>query len=111
MSIMLEQKIKNHKAKIAVIGLGYVGLPLAVAFAQKGFRVFGIDTSQQRIERIQKKKSYIADVTHRQIARLMHSGHLVVALDFDLMTRGRCGYYLRADTSEAEIHAGYFVYG
>lgn len=85
MSIMLEQKIKNHKAKIAVIGLGYVGLPLAVAFAQKGFRVFGIDTSQQRIERIQQKKSYIADVTHRQIARLMYSGHLVVALDFDLM--------------------------
>jgi len=83
--MMLEGKIKNRKAKIAVIGLGYVGLPLDVAFAQKGFRVLGIDTSSQRIQRIEKKKSYIADVTHRQIASLLHSGHLVVSLDFDLM--------------------------
>lgn len=82
----LEQKIKKQQAKIAVIGLGYVGLPLAVAFAQKGFKVFGIDTSQQRILRIQQKKSYITDITNSQIARLMHSGHLAVSLDFDLMT-------------------------
>jgi len=45
MSKKLELKIRECKARIAVIGLGYVGLPLAVAFAQKGFRVLGIDTS------------------------------------------------------------------
>jgi len=85
MSKKLELKIRECKARIAVIGLGYVGLPLAVAFAQKGFRVLGIDTSVQRIERIKKRESYIADVTNAEISRLMHSGHLAVDTQFDLM--------------------------
>jgi UDP-N-acetyl-D-glucosamine dehydrogenase len=85
MNTKLEQKIKGCKAKVAVIGLGYVGLPLAAAFAQKGFWVLGIDTSIQRIERIKNKESYIADVTNAQIASLMKSGHLLVATHFDLL--------------------------
>ena len=44
MSIKLKNKINNKQARIAVIGLGYVGLPLALAFAEKGFKVLGIDT-------------------------------------------------------------------
>ena len=64
MSKRLKNKIINKKARIAVIGLGYVGLPLAVAFAQKGFKVLGIDTDAHRIERIRNLKSYNADVSN-----------------------------------------------
>ena len=49
MSARLKKKILDKKANIAVIGLGYVGLPLALAFAQKGFKVTGIDTDTDRV--------------------------------------------------------------
>ena len=62
MSIKLKNKINKKQARIAVIGLGYVGLPLALAFAQKGFKVLGIDTDAHRVERIRNLKSYITDV-------------------------------------------------
>lgn len=58
----LEEKIRSKKAKLAVVGLGYVGLPLAVGFAKKGFTVFGIDMDSQRIATLQEGKSYILDV-------------------------------------------------
>ncbi|MBN1913363.1 MAG: UDP-N-acetyl-D-glucosamine dehydrogenase, partial [Candidatus Omnitrophica bacterium] len=54
----LKEKIRKKKAKIAVVGLGYVGLPLAIEFAKKGFPVFGIDIDKDRIEHIKKKESY-----------------------------------------------------
>ncbi len=82
MSRSLRRKILSKKAKIAVVGLGYVGLPLAVAFAQKGFRVFGIDTSPARVERIKNLKSYIADVSNAAIAAVMRKGTLAVSCDF-----------------------------
>ncbi len=81
----LRQKILSKKAKIAVVGLGYVGLPLAVAFAQKGFRVFGIDTSPARVERIKNLKSYIADVSNAAIAAVMRKGTLAVSCDFAVL--------------------------
>ena len=52
-----EQLIKNKKAKIAVMGLGYVGLPLAVNFAKAGFTVFGIDRDDDRVNRVMAKQS------------------------------------------------------
>ena len=55
----LEAKIRSRKARVAVIGLGYVGLPLAVGFAQKGFEVVGIDTDPKRIQQIRRGRSYI----------------------------------------------------
>ena len=59
----LKQKILSKKAVIAVIGLGYVGLPLTVEFAKKGFSVIGIDTDKEKIERIESGNSYISDVS------------------------------------------------
>jgi len=85
MSIKLKNKIINKKARIAVIGLGYVGLPLAVAFAQKGFKVLGIDTDAQRIARIQNLQSYNADVSNATISRIIRQKTFSVSLDFDLL--------------------------
>ncbi len=79
------KKILSKQARIAVVGLGYVGLPLAVAFAQKGFRVLGIDTSPSRVERIKNLKSYIADVSNAAIAAVMRKGKLAVSCDFAVL--------------------------
>ena len=54
MSVLLE-KIKAKKAKISVIGLGYVGLPTAIFYAEKGFQVFGCDMSEKKVKTINEK--------------------------------------------------------
>ncbi len=58
----LQQKIQDKTAIIGVIGLGYVGLPLAVEFANAGFRVVGIDIDQRKVDAVNAKTSYILDV-------------------------------------------------
>jgi UDP-N-acetyl-D-glucosamine dehydrogenase len=59
---VLEEKIRTRQAKVGIVGLGYVGLPLAVEFAKAGFTVTGIDLSDSKIERINKGDSYVGDV-------------------------------------------------
>ena len=71
MSIL--EKIENREAVIGVIGLGYVGLPLAVAFAEEGFRVIGIEINQERTDAINRGESYISDVPSAQLAPLTTS--------------------------------------
>ncbi|MDD5681309.1 MAG: NAD(P)-binding domain-containing protein, partial [Candidatus Omnitrophica bacterium] len=73
---ILKNKIKDKSAKIGIIGLGYVGLPLAVAFAEEGFEVFGIDTGAKRVNSIKQGKSYIIDVPSEKVERLVSSGLL-----------------------------------
>ncbi len=58
----LLRKIRDHTATVAVVGLGYVGLPLAVAFAENGFRVVGIDVDAAKVDAIQRGASYISDI-------------------------------------------------
>jgi len=87
MSIKLKNKIIKKQARIAVIGLGYVGLPLAVAFAQKGFRVLGIDTDANRIGRIQSLKSYNADVTNAILGSIIRRKLFNVSMDFSLLAQ------------------------
>jgi UDP-N-acetyl-D-glucosamine dehydrogenase len=58
----LREKIETKQAKIGIIGLGYVGLPILVAFAKKSFSVLGFDVDQRKIEQIQAKKSYIKHI-------------------------------------------------
>jgi UDP-N-acetyl-D-glucosamine dehydrogenase len=87
MSIKLKNKINNKQARVAVIGLGYVGLPLALAFAEKGFKVLGIDTDAPRIERIRNKQSYITDVPSSLIARLVEKKIFEVSTDFNLLAQ------------------------
>ncbi len=63
-------KVSNREAKIAVIGLGYVGLPLAAAFARKGFPVVGIDVDSKKVESLSRGESYIDDVPSEELRSL-----------------------------------------
>ena len=67
---ILEEKIRTKSAQIGVVGLGYVGLPLAVAFAKAQFSVKGIDLDSQRINQLSSKKSYISDVSDKDLAEV-----------------------------------------
>lgn len=67
----LENLIKEKKAKIGIIGLGYVGLPVAIELAKVGFKVFGIDIKKERVEMINKGESYIPDVDSEDIRKLV----------------------------------------
>ena len=62
----LEFKIKSKKARIGIVGLGYVGLPLAVEFAHKGFSTVGIDVDKSKVESINRGKNYIQDVDEKK---------------------------------------------
>jgi UDP-N-acetyl-D-glucosamine dehydrogenase len=64
----LEEKIRDKSATIGIVGLGYVGLPLAVAFAEAGLRVLGFDVQQKRVDLVNRARSYIADVTDDRLS-------------------------------------------
>ncbi|OHB52200.1 MAG: UDP-N-acetyl-D-glucosamine dehydrogenase [Planctomycetes bacterium GWF2_39_10] len=70
----LLEKIKTKKAKIGVVGLGYVGLPLALEFVRSGYCVTGIDKSKERVESLKKGKSYVIDVGNEEIALSVKKG-------------------------------------
>jgi len=72
----LENLIKNKKAKVAVIGLGYVGLPTAVELAKSGFQVFGIDIQKKRVNKVNKGNSFIFDVSSKDLKEAIKSKNL-----------------------------------
>lgn len=74
-------KIKSKTAKIGIIGLGYVGLPLAVAFAEAAFRVLGFDIQQKRVDLVNKGQSYIVDVRKENIAAAIAKSFLEATTD------------------------------
>ena len=82
---MLKDKLVKKKAKIGVIGLGYVGLPLAVEFANSGFSVIGVDTSKKRISSISAGSSYILDVKSADVKKHVISGRLRVSFDYEAL--------------------------
>src|SRR6185436_19072210 len=77
----LLEKIKNRKARIGIIGLGYVGLPLAVEFANAGFKVIGYDVSERVVKLINDGHSHIADVPATAVAALVKDGRLEATAD------------------------------
>jgi UDP-N-acetyl-D-glucosamine dehydrogenase len=81
----LLKKIRNKTAKIAVIGVGYVGLPLAIEFAKEGFNVTGIDADPGKVEAINNGSSYIRDVEEEELTSLIQSGRLRATLDYSLL--------------------------
>src|SRR5690606_1198018 len=70
----LLERIRSREAKVGVVGLGYVGLPLAMEFAESGFNVIGVDVSQEKVDRLNRGESYIADVPAEQVKRLVDAG-------------------------------------
>jgi UDP-N-acetyl-D-glucosamine dehydrogenase len=78
----LKKIVASRKAKAAVIGLGYVGLPLAVEMLAAGFEVIGIDLDRGKIASLENGKSYILDVEDEIISRAIESGRFVPTSDF-----------------------------
>jgi len=72
----LMDKIQHKTAIIGVVGLGYVGLPLAIVFAEAGFRVIGIDISQDKLDTLHKGVSYIADVDSSRVEAIVRQSRL-----------------------------------
>lgn len=81
----LQSKISSKKARVGVLGLGYVGLPLAVEFAKAGFDVVGIDVQQPKVNQFNAGQSYIKDVPDSIFAPLIKSGKLRATTDFSVI--------------------------
>jgi UDP-N-acetyl-D-glucosamine dehydrogenase len=77
--------LRDHSAKIGILGLGYVGLPLAAAFGAAGFQVIGIDPDPRKANTLNKGQSYVQDVSDEQIARLLELGKLFATTDFSAL--------------------------
>lgn len=83
----LERKIRNKKARIGVVGLGYVGLPLAVEYAAKGFETLGIEVDEKKVNAVNSGKNYIDDVDNKVFARVTKSGMLKAAANYDAVAK------------------------
>lgn len=82
---MLIKKLRDKDAKVAILGLGYVGLPLAIVFAEAGFHVTGVDPDPRKIEAIKKGESYIPDVKDESVAKLVKEGKFSATTDFSVL--------------------------
>ena len=82
---MLEEKIRARTARVGIVGLGYVGLPLAVEFAKAGFHVTGIDVSADKTRRINRGDSYVGDIPSATVGPLVDSGKLRATTDFSVV--------------------------
>lgn len=78
----LINKIENKEAVIGVVGLGYVGLPLAVEKAKAGYKVIGFDVQAARVEQVNKGINYIGDVVDQDLADMIKDGRLVATTDY-----------------------------
>jgi UDP-N-acetyl-D-glucosamine dehydrogenase len=78
----LIRKFTDRTAKIAVLGMGYVGLPLATVFGEAGFQVIGIDPVSEKVELLNRGESYVGDVSSAQVARLVSEGLLTATTDY-----------------------------
>src|SRR5579885_16925 len=78
----LLEKIEDRSALVGVVGLGYAGLPLAVAFADAGFNVVGVDLDCERVEKLNRGESPVADVGDEQLRELVADGRFRATTDY-----------------------------
>lgn len=79
----LERSIETRAATVAVVGMGYVGLSLAVELARAGFRVHGIDLDVERVSLLNRGASYLVDVAGESLAPLVQGGRLSASTTFE----------------------------
>ena len=79
--LTLEKKIRNKSARIGIIGLGYVGLPLSLTFCEAGFKVLGIDTDTQRVDSVNQGRTYIIDVSSERLSTAISKDLLQATTD------------------------------
>lgn len=78
----LLDRISRREAVVGVVGLGYVGLPLAVEFAESGFSVIGLDVHSGKVDSINRGESYIGDISSEQVKKLVDAGKLMATTDY-----------------------------
>ena len=79
----LVEKFTTHQAKVGVIGLGYVGLPLAVLLAEAGYQVVGVDTDENKVAAINRGESHVLDISHETLATLVEAGRLSATTSYE----------------------------
>jgi UDP-N-acetyl-D-glucosamine dehydrogenase len=83
--VKLIDRIQKKEARLGVIGLGYVGLPLLVEYASTGFHAVGIDVNERKVECVSRGESYIGDVATEALAQGVESGRLTATTDFSVL--------------------------
>jgi UDP-N-acetyl-D-glucosamine dehydrogenase len=78
----LLRRIESREAKVGIVGLGYVGLPLAVEFAEAGFTVIGIDVTAEKVEMLNAGQSYIGDIPSDRLAPLVQNGKFTASVSY-----------------------------
>lgn len=86
----IKEKILNKTATLGVIGLGYVGLPLAVEKAKAGYKTIGFDIQERKVEMVNEGKNYIGDIVNEDFKEVVKSGYLSATTDFALVARTDC---------------------
>ena len=86
----LEQRLRNKSALLGVIGLGYVGLPLAVEKAKAGYRVIGFDVQPHKVDMVNQGINYIGDVVDEELAEIVKAGMLTATSDFSRISELDC---------------------
>ena len=81
----LKNKIENRDAQIGVIGLGYVGLPLAMEFVRAGFHVTGIDVDQEKVKKLNRGENYIQDIKDESVKNAVEMNQLSATSDFSVI--------------------------
>jgi len=80
---ILEEKIRSRQARVGIVGLGYVGLPLAVEFAKAGFQVTGIDLNPDKTGRVNAGESYVGDIPSSVLSGIVRDGRLRATTELD----------------------------
>jgi len=83
--LKLKEKLEKKKATLSVIGLGYVGLPLAVEFAKAGMKTIGVDISREKVDKVNSGISYIGDVGEDELKTVVENGYLEATTDFSIL--------------------------
>jgi len=81
----LVKKFEDRSALVGIVGIGYVGLPLAVVFAEAGFKVVGVDPVEEKVSAINRGESYILDVDSTRVKALVEAGKLSASTDYSVL--------------------------
>ena len=90
----LANKIRLKSNVVGVVGLGYVGLPIALEYAKKGIRTLGVDVSKDKVDLLQGGKNYIEDLQDDEVAVAVENGLLKASTDFSIFIGCRYHFYL-----------------
>lgn len=81
----LLRRIESREARVGIVGLGYVGLPLAVEFAEAGFTVIGVDVTEEKVAMLNNGESYVGDIPSERLAPLVKNGKFSASVDYGVL--------------------------